>query len=141
MDPTETVQLVAGGLRVAPEPASVARGICLRLEGQLDAASALALARLLLDAQRNAVGPLVLDVSRLSFVDVAGLRVLVDAGRRAWHAGEDLLLRRPSPNLCRLFRLTGLPAWTVLRPDGLVAAALPPQHRLVVGHFGRPALN
>jgi anti-anti-sigma factor len=113
--------------------------VCLRLEGQLDADSALPLARILLDAQRH-VDELVLDLSRLSMVDVAGLRVLVDAARRAVRERCDLVLRAPGPPVRALFRLTGLGHWTRLDERGCVYATLPPRHRAVLSGFGRPGL-
>lgn len=116
-----------------------ANDVCLRLEGQLDGASALPLARILLDAQRAGI-VLVLDLSRLSFLNVAGLRVLTGAARRAATAGGELILRHPSTDVRRLFRVTGLGAWTRLDEDGCVSASLPPLSRTVLGRFGRPAL-
>lgn len=138
MHSTRTVELVAAHLRVRPAPAE-GEAICLRLEGQLDGASALPLARVLLDAQRVGTA-VVLDLSRLAFLDMAGLRVLVDAARRACSAGGELVLRAPSPQLRRLFRITGLAAWARLDDEGCVLATLPPLHRVALGRFGRPGL-
>jgi anti-anti-sigma factor len=137
--PTETVELVAARLRIRPAPPDGGHGVCLRLEGMLDGESALPLARVLLDAQR--VGSLlVLDLSRLSMLDVAGLRVLVDAARRACAFGCELVLRAPSPVARRLFRVTGMGAWARLDENGCVWASLSPSHRAVVSGFGRPGL-
>jgi anti-anti-sigma factor len=135
---TKNVELVAGRLRVRPAPRT-GDAACLRLEGTLDGASALPFARLLLDAQRRG-DELVLDLSRLAMVDVAGLRVLVDAARRACAVGCELVLRAPSPAARRLFRVTGMGAWTDLDENGCVHASLPPLHRAVVAGFGRPGL-
>ncbi len=135
---TDSVELVAARLRISPA-SRAANEVCLRLEGQLDGASALSLARVLLDAQR-AGSVLVLDLSRLSFLDIAGLRVLLDAARRAATAGCDLVLRSPSPDVRRLFRVTGLGVWTRLDDDGCVLASLSPLSRAVLSRFGRPAL-
>jgi anti-sigma B factor antagonist len=129
---------VAARLRVRPAP-HAGEAVCLRLEGQLDAQSALPLARVLLDAQRVGTA-VVLDLSRLSFLDVAGLRVLVDAARRACATGCELVLRAPSPDARRLFRLTGLGAWARLDADGCVRATLPSVHRMVLSRFGRPSV-
>lgn len=138
MRSSETVELVAARLRVCPAPRT-GDADCFRLEGTLDGDSALPLARLLLDAQRMG-DELVLDLSRLSMVDVAGLRVLVDAARRACAVGCELVLRAPSPAARRLFRVTGLGAWALLDENGCVHASLPPLHRAVVAGFGRPGL-
>lgn len=138
MDPTAMVEVVAARLRVRPAPGA-GESICLRLEGQLDGDSALSLARVLLDAQRRGTS-LMLDLSRLAFLDVAGLRVLVDAARRACGAGCELVLRAPSPAALRLFRITGLGAWARLDENGCVRATLPTAQRVVLGRFGRPGL-
>jgi anti-sigma B factor antagonist len=130
--------MVAARLRVRPAPIA-GDAVCLRLEGQLDRESALPLARVLLDAQRAGT-ELVLDLSRLAFLDLAGLRVLHDAARRCYAAGCDLVLRAPSPHALRLFRITGLAAWTKLDENGCVLATLPPVHRMVLGRFGRPRI-
>jgi anti-anti-sigma factor len=135
---TQTVELVAARLRVRPAPRT-GHAACLRLEGTLDGDSALPLARLLLDAQRMG-DELVLDLSRLAMVDVAGLRVLIGAARRACAVGCELVLRAPSPAARRLFRVTGLGAWAHLDENGCVRASLPPMHRAVLAGFGRPAL-
>lgn len=112
--------------------------MCLRLEGQLDGDSALPLARLLLDAQRR-VDELVLDLSRLAMLDVTGLRVLVDAARRAVREHCDVVLRAPSPPVLALFRVTGLGHWTDLDERGCVHATLPPRHRAVLSGSAAPA--
>jgi anti-anti-sigma factor len=135
---SETVELVAARLRVCPAPPADG-ATCLRLEGTLDGDSALPLARVLLDAQRNG-DELVLDMSRLAMVDVAGLRVLVDAARRAVRERCDLVLRAPSPAARALFRVTGLGHWNALDDQGCVYATLPPRHRAVLAGFGRPGL-
>jgi anti-anti-sigma factor len=132
------VELVAARLRISPASRRPDE-VCLRLEGQLDGDSALSLARVLLDAQRMGT-VLVLDLSRLSFLDIAGLRVLVDAARRTAAAGCDLVLRAPSSDVRRLFRVTGLGVWTRLDENGCVLASLPPLSRAVLGRFGRPGL-
>jgi len=133
-----TVEMVAARLRIRPAPPS-GSAVCLRLEGQLDGASALPLARVLLDAQRMG-SELILDLSRLKLLDVAGLRVLVDAARRGCAEHCELVLRSPSPAARALFRLTGLGAWSRLDNDGCVRATLPPRHRAVLAGFGAPAL-
>lgn len=138
MSSSATVGLVAAHLRVCPAPPTDG-SVCLRLEGQLDGDSALPLARLLLDAQRR-VDELVLDLSRLAMLDVAGLRVIVDAARRAVRERCDLVLRAPSPPVRALFRVTGLGHWTNLDDCGCVHATLPPRPHAVLSAFSRRGL-
>ena len=137
MSASETVEFVAARLRVCPAPPT-AGAVCLRLEGRLDGDSALPLARVLLDAQRR-VDEIVLDLSRLAMLDVDGLRVLVDAARRAVRERCDLVLRAPSPPVLALFRVTGLGHWADLDERGCVNATLPPRHRAVLAASVAPA--
>jgi len=50
----------------------------------------------------------VLDVSEVSFVDSAGLRVIADTHRRLMGTGGGLVLRNPSKGLEKLLSVTGL---------------------------------
>jgi anti-sigma B factor antagonist len=62
---------------------------------------------------------LILDLERVSFMDCAGIRVLVDARRRVQEHGGSLKLVRPRPFVQRVLALTGMT--TVLpidTPDG-----------------------
>lgn len=82
----------------------MADGGAVRLIGELDLAAApkakAALAR--------ARGDLVVDCSTLTFLDAAGLGVLVCARRTCQAAGGELLLVDPAPCVTRLLGLTGL---------------------------------
>jgi len=62
--------------------------------------------------ERAAAGEveLVIDLARLSFIDVSGLNVLVLAARRARAAGGTLVLREPSRHVRRLLGVLGLDA-------------------------------
>ncbi|MFI1386408.1 STAS domain-containing protein [Embleya sp. NPDC020886] len=51
-------------------------------------------------------GDLVVDVSSLEFIDVAGVRTLVEAAR-ALEQGRHLIVRRASEDLCDLVELAG----------------------------------
>lgn len=52
--------------------------------------------------------PTVLDLSRLTFVDCAALRVLVAVERRAAAHGTTLVLAAPRPGVARMLQITGL---------------------------------
>lgn len=78
----------------------------LALVGDLDPHTAPALADAI-----DAAGfdrPLVLDLEKISFIDSAGLRVLITAHEQATKAGRELRLRRPSKSARRVLELTGL---------------------------------
>lgn len=94
------------------------RGFGLRLErystgvvsvallGELDLEHAYAFEEELRRVEADAPPCLVLDVRDLSFVDSAGLALLLSARRRAHHAGRRLVLARPGRGLRRLLALT-----------------------------------
>ncbi len=63
----------------------------------------------LIDDQLGAEGSeVVLDVSAVTFVDSAGLRVIADTHRRLSDAGGNLVIRRPTAGLEKLLAVTGL---------------------------------
>ncbi|MFB4320488.1 STAS domain-containing protein [Actinomadura sp. 21ATH] len=80
----------------------------VEVRGELDTATAPALREALFRALRPGTGPLILDLSGLSFCDAAGLSVLVDARLRADARGIVMLLAAPGPRLRALLRVTGL---------------------------------
>ena len=78
---------------------------CLLLAGELDISTAPALERLMRDLLTDPEIGVVLDVSALTFCDLAGLRVLT-AGYGA--GGGRVSLRGRQPSLERLLVLTGV---------------------------------
>ena len=63
----------------------------------------------LIDEQLGSEGSeVVLDVSEVSFVDSAGLRVIADTHRRLSDAGGNLVIRQPTAGLEKLLSVTGL---------------------------------
>jgi anti-sigma B factor antagonist len=52
--------------------------------------------------------PLIVDMSRVTFVDATGLRSLVAVAAQGQRAGRDTVLRDPTPAALRLLDLTGL---------------------------------
>ena len=78
----------------------------LRLAGEIDAASSVALSA---DLDPLPVGHrIVLDLAAVTFIDSSGLRVLIDAHRRAEADGRMLVIANPSPPVTRLFEISGL---------------------------------
>ncbi|MFJ8668809.1 STAS domain-containing protein [Streptomyces sp. NPDC093600] len=65
---------------------------------------------------------LVLDLSRLGFMDSSGLNILIRAARDARESGGDLHLVAPTPAVRRILEITGLTMTTPLHAD--VAQAL-----------------
>lgn len=83
---------------------------CVRLElrGELDVATAPALVRPLLAAERADPPLVVLDVHDVTLLDAAGLRVFLDAARRAQFHERRFALARPDRETVRVLSLTGL---------------------------------
>jgi anti-anti-sigma factor len=96
-------QPAAATVSVLPDGA----GVRLEVRGQLDMSTAPALDRDLRFAEAFAPAALQVDVSRVTFIGVAGLRVLVGAANRAWRSGSELRLLAPSEPVWRLLAFLG----------------------------------
>ena len=92
------------GLSVLSRPACT----IARLEGELDIATVPALREPLLGVLSPGVRLLIIDLSGVSFSDVAGLAVLIGTQRRARALGIVVRLAAPRPQLGKLLRVTGL---------------------------------
>ena len=60
------------------------------------------------EAHAGSTGLLVLDLSKLDFVDSTGLEVMLRAARRARDDGRRLVVRKPSEYVRRLLELTAI---------------------------------
>ncbi len=89
----------------------------LALVGELDMATAPQLAAAIATEERGDGAPPVLELSRLAFMDVSGMRVLLDAARRAQRAGGGLVVFNPQPAIRRLFALTAVDHTLQIRFD------------------------
>jgi anti-anti-sigma factor len=78
------------------------------LEGELDIATVPALRERLLGVLRPGVRLVIVDLSGVSFCDVAGLAVLIGTQRRAAAYGIIVRLAAPSHQVTKLLRITGL---------------------------------
>lgn len=87
-------------------------GALLHLAGELDLRSAPHLRAAIVDVLGEAPvatpRTLVVDLSRLTYADSAGLSMLVAAYKRAASQGGSVRLRSPRPTLRRLLRVSGL---------------------------------
>jgi len=107
-----------------------------RLTGELDIATIRTVREGLLSMLLSAARLLVIDLSEVSFCDVAGLAMLIDMQRRASRRGITVRLAAPRPQLARLLRATGLDrSFTICatvgdavpaQGDGPPAAVFPP---------------
>jgi stage II sporulation protein AA (anti-sigma F factor antagonist) len=81
----------------------------LRVEGELDAATAPVLDEALRRAAAEGAGErVILDFANLTFVDSAGLSVLVAAHKRLQGEGTELVISAPSAAVRRLFAIAGI---------------------------------
>jgi anti-sigma B factor antagonist len=80
----------------------------LALHGELDMLSAPLLAHELESAARSRPEQIVLDLRDLSFMDVSGLRAILDAARSARRDGRSLVIANPMPHIIRLLELTAI---------------------------------
>jgi anti-sigma B factor antagonist len=94
----------------------------VHLDGELDAYTAPRLAACLDDLRRQAgggAGAVVVDLTRVTFVDSTGLGVLVTAHRAA--GGGSLQVVAPDPRVRRVFEMTSLDRLLTIR-DSLADA-------------------
>lgn len=77
------------------------------MQGELDLVSGNQIRAHLLEALAASSNGLELDLSRLSFCDCAGLKVLLDLRHRALSQGKAVTIRAVSPAVDRLLDLTG----------------------------------
>jgi anti-sigma B factor antagonist len=80
----------------------------LALEGELDVAGATDAVKRMLRLDLRPGGQLVLDLSRLSFMDSTGIRVILQAQEFARMRRAGLVIVRPPENVMRVLELVGL---------------------------------
>jgi anti-anti-sigma factor len=80
----------------------------LALRGELDMSCAPLLMRELEAAESHHPKQILLDLAELSFMDVTGLRTILDAARRARRAGSQVVIANPRPHIIRLLELTAI---------------------------------
>lgn len=82
--------------------------VCFVLTGEIDPHTAPMLQDKIDDALDGGASSVVLDVSSVTFVDSAGLRVFADTHRRLSGEGHALTVRSPSTGLQKLLTVSGL---------------------------------
>jgi anti-anti-sigma factor len=80
--------------------------VVLSLSGELDLASAPILQQELEDISSTGVSRVLIDLGNLGFIDSTGLQALVRAQDRLTAEGKQLVLRRGSHQVQRVFELT-----------------------------------
>jgi anti-anti-sigma factor len=114
------------------------------LEGELDIATVPELRERLFGVLSPGVRLLIIDLSGVSFCDVAGLAVLIGTQRRATVGGIAVRVAAPQPQVAKLLHLTGLDRRLTI--GATLADALPTDWREpptatspTTGGPGRPA--
>src|SRR5690606_32458840 len=98
----------------------------LRLSGELDFAAMPRVEAILRECEERPPQLLLIDLRELTFIDSAGLRLLITANWRAHAAGRKLSVTRTHASVRRMFELTGLDSELhELEPDAVDALALP----------------
>jgi anti-anti-sigma factor len=95
---------------VGPAPSAWPEGvrIVIWISGEQDASTAVRLAERLERACGLGTGPVVIDLSRVEFMDAGIVRVLVHCADRLRQESRELKLRAPSPVARRVLDLCGL---------------------------------
>jgi anti-anti-sigma factor len=106
----------------------------VRVRGELDIATADQAYAYLRDVVDNQDGPVMMNLSELSFCDAAGLGVLARVAGHARRAGRSLKLIAARPSLLRIMRITGMDeAFPEVRNPTLSVISLPRQATMTVG--------
>jgi anti-sigma B factor antagonist len=103
----------------------------VRVRGELDIATADQAYTYLRDVVDNQDGPVLMNLSELTFCDAAGLGVLARVAAHARRNGRELKLTAARPALLRIMHITGMDeAFPEVRSPGLSAFTLPRQARV-----------
>ena len=89
----------------------------LTVEGELDIATAPRMLAALNDALANMVAPLVVDLSRVVFMDSTGLALLMNARRRVMRLGHGFAIVCPGGPISRVFEIADMVESLHVCPD------------------------
>jgi anti-anti-sigma factor len=100
----------------------------VQVRGELDIATADQAYAYLRDVVDSQDGPVMMNLSGLTFCDAAGLGVLARVAGHARRAGHSLKLTAARPSLVRIMRITGMDeAFPEVRSPSLSVLSLPRQ--------------
>lgn len=114
-DDEATATLRRTGFHVAGE--RLGGAVVLHLHGELDMATSPVLTDALTTALGEDGAEVVVDLTRLTFMDSTGISVLLGAVRRADEASRSFRVRSPNRTVRKTFRLTGVDRILGLEPD------------------------
>jgi anti-sigma B factor antagonist len=113
---TETVQMPLAAASLGIEFSEEGARTNVALSGALDAATAPRLAAHFAELSRRQIAQVDLDLSKLEFMDSSGLTVVVAEHKRTSHDGGGLVILSPNRSVIRLFQISGLMSYLVVRP-------------------------
>jgi anti-sigma B factor antagonist len=90
--------------------------VTVELIGELDAMAAPDARDVVLESLQHGASGLVVECSELTFIDSAGLSVLIEAHREIEARHGTLTIRRPTPLVARLMLATGLDRLVTVEP-------------------------
>jgi anti-sigma B factor antagonist len=106
-EPSRRQRVIAAGpltIEVGPQLET-----CLvRVEGELDLAGVPMLERELEELLSSDLQSVILDLEELEFIDSLGLRCLLEAARGSRANGDRLRMLRPTGQVARILKLTGV---------------------------------
>ena len=97
--------------------------VVVEVDGELDLATAPQLRDRLVALAEEGQTQVILDLTRLSFIDSTGLSVLVMALNRARADGGSVLIRNPSQSVLRILEITGLVSVFTIEHEDAVPSA------------------
>lgn len=80
----------------------------LKVDGEIDVATAAELRKLLAIVYEKTPADIVLDMTGLCYIDSTGLGVLIGAYGRMQESGHRILIENPRENIAKLLRITSL---------------------------------
>jgi anti-sigma B factor antagonist len=87
------------------------------VRGEVDVATAPALRDGLDEALEGGIGPVVVDLTGVTFIDSTGLGVLIGARRRCVEGGRELRVVVAEPRILKVFEITGLTELFTIHPS------------------------
>jgi anti-sigma B factor antagonist len=95
-------------LKVSPRSLGDADARALDLEGEVDVYTAPVLRQAILDQVESGVKHLLINLTRVEYLDSTGLGILIGGVKRLKEQGGTLRLVGPSARIQRIFEITGL---------------------------------
>jgi anti-sigma B factor antagonist len=111
----------------------------IQVGGEIDLATSPQLQAVLVDLVDRGLHQLIIDLEQVSFLDCAGIGMLVDARRRVQEQGGSLTLVRPRPFVRQVLALTGMT--TVFPIDSSTGEALATEPMRTTGGIVTPVIR